>query len=227
MNECQKAICNLVKPKMILEMKSIDAKKVIAEAAEVKSPADIKKFIDKNDEKIKMTSSKMKGKEKSFFLKAYDFISYASKKGLKFISDHWFDIVKLIGIILLGMFSYRLYSLAMPQIEKLFTFGRQNEIKAAKNASRNLDSDGEALQNAVNNITSAVDKQNDNTHIYKDKSSIDMKQRIINKTIDDYRFGQQDKDLKSALNRVASEIRKDPIAVRKRSTGSGNLTMMR
>lgn len=56
----------------------------------------------------------MKGKEKSFFRKAYDFVMYACGKGMKFIGDHWLDIIKLVGIIILGIFSYRLYCLAMP-----------------------------------------------------------------------------------------------------------------
>ena len=106
--------------------------------------------------------------------------------------------------------------------------GRQGEIRAAKNASRKLDADGKALQNAVDNITSAVDNMNTTTSDdYDEDNEINMKQRIINKATRYYKVAPQDKDLAGALNRVAKEIRKDPITVRKQSTGSGNLSIMR
>ena len=226
LNECQKAIFTLINQKIISESCKSNMKIILNEAAGIKSPNDIKDFVEKHDAQIKKTASKMNGKQKSLFIKAYDFVIYACKKGLKFISEHWLDIVKLIGILFLGMFSYRLYCLAMPQIEKLFTMGRQGEIKAAQNANIALNNDGEALQQAVNNISNVIDNPNvkDKT---LDKSQKTMKQRMIDKTIHDYKVAPQGKDLKDELNTIAKEIKKDPITARKRASGAGDLAMIK
>ena len=166
----------------------------------------------------------MKGKEKSFFVKAYEFILYACKRGIEFIGDHWLDIMKLIGIILLGLFSYRLYCLAMPQIEKLFTMGRDGEIRAAKNATRKLDNDGKRLQTAIDNFNDALDGKPNLDQI--DTTAKTIKQRITDKAIRDYKVAPETSDLAGALNKAAAEVRVDPIEVRKQASGPGNIAIL-
>lgn len=206
LHECIKS---MVAKGHLNESQSKMLESILNDVEDIKSPEAVKKFMDKNKGKIAATASKLQGKQRNWFLKAVDFVQHAISKGLSFIGDHWLDILKLMAVISVGIFAYRMFPLVSSSIEDLFD-RKKHAANAAQKASAALARDSEKDFQALEKIDAmATAASNGNEQ---------LKGKIMAKVGDAWKAGGR---------KAAEDAIKDPEMLRRSTATAGNTALLR
>lgn len=120
---------------ILQESEENDKQKVKDEVGKyAQDPKKVKDFVKKNRDKVEATLKKIDEKHRPLYKRAWDFLCYAVKKGVNFIFDHIFDILKLIAILTIGFFCFPLLKKMWKYIEDVLKKGdqRKEELETAK-----------------------------------------------------------------------------------------------
>lgn len=104
---------------------------------DVNQPRDVEKFLSKNKSKYQQTLNKCtNSKQKNVLKTVWEYTWYAVKQGTLFIIKHWDKILKLIFILALAFFSYKLYLFLTGTIDEYIISG--DKIDKANRAAGGL-----------------------------------------------------------------------------------------
>lgn len=93
------------------EIKTAEVKAKNTVKKDISNPDDVEEFLNKNELKYKETLNKLETeKQKSTLKKAWQYTWYAIKQGTAFVLKHWDKILKLLFILTLAFFSYKVYA---------------------------------------------------------------------------------------------------------------------
>lgn len=129
------------------ESSSVASKVTKVMANGIKDPKSVESFVEKNESKYEKTLQKMEDKDKPFYKRVWNYICYAVGKGVKFVIDNFFTIIKLIAIIALAWISYDLY--------KKWVRGREEGILKRTKELSNAQFEQKVLKKANDSIGTA------------------------------------------------------------------------
>lgn len=205
----ESCIKEMVDVKVLNENDQVLLESILDKAAGISSPDDVKNFMAKNEQNIAQAEQKLNGRQKTWFRKACDFIGYAIDKGMSFISKHWLTILKLIAIIMIGMWAKQLYPLVSNTIQKLFD-ANKNIGKAVKAANADIQAHSKQLDNLEKNVNDVVAATSGGNDQLKDKMM---------------------KKVGDALSKTgiegAKEDLSDPMKLRKSTSSAGGFSVIR